>query len=178
MDRPRQRPTFEADSPLPLQTVVAALSAGLAQPDAPCEGNVTQRHAWVHVRQQDRHFWSPTLDLTLREAPDGTHLHGRFAPHPSIWTFFVFVYAALGLGACISATWGIAQLSLDRTPLGLALSVALLALIGFVYGAAFIGQGLGSTQMIEIRLFLERALAAVDRVEDAGDEPSSDTPTA
>jgi hypothetical protein len=70
----------------------------------------------------------------------------------------MFVYAVLGLGATLALMLGFAQLTLGTPPWALLASVAGLALIGFVYGGAFIGRGLGSDQMIVIRLFLDHAL--------------------
>ncbi len=158
MDRPRQRPRFDLEVDLPVEEVTARIKNGLSHDECPCEGSVSSQHAWIHLRQQDRHFWSPTLDLTVEPSDFGAKLHGRFAPHPSVWTLFVFIYAALGVASLIAFCWGLAQISLGSSPWGLLISVALLALIGFVYGAAFIGQGLGSDQMTHIRIFLDRSI--------------------
>lgn len=169
MQRPRQRPRFDLEVDLPPDEVIARIQRALAHRRAPCEGDVRQRHAWIHMRRQDRHFWSPTLDLTVEPTELGSRLHGRFAPHPSIWTFFVFVYAALGSASVVALSWGIAQLSLGALPWGLAISAALLALIGFVYGAAFIGQGLGSDQIAQMRIFLDRAVVRGHEPDEPGD---------
>lgn len=158
MDRPRHRPRFEQAVALPADRVSRMLAHGLQTSDCPCVGMVRSRHAWIHIRDDERHFWSPTLDLTLEEVPDGTLLRGRFAPHPNIWTFFMFVYAALTVTSCIAAMLGLSQAMLGQPPVGLAAALAGVALIGFVYGAAFIGQGLGSEQMAQIRLFLDRCV--------------------
>lgn len=162
MDRPRHRPRFELEVGLPADRVSRMLEHGLQTAECPCVGSVTRRHAWIHIRDEDRHFWSPTLDLTLEEVPDGTVLRGRFAPHPSIWTGFVFIYAALGVLGTIAAMYGIAQLTLGQPALGFAVSLGCAGLIGFVYGAAFIGQGLGSDQMTDIRIFLDRCVGRID----------------
>ncbi|RME21380.1 MAG: hypothetical protein D6798_18245 [Deltaproteobacteria bacterium] len=169
MQRPRQRPRFDLEVDLPPDEVIARIQRALARTRCPCEGDVRQRHAWIHVRRQDRHFWSPTLDLTVEPTEFGARLHGRFAPHPSIWTFFVFVYAALGAASTVAFCWGLAQLSLGSRPFGLAISAALLALIGFVYGAAFIGQGLGSDQIAQMRIFLDRAVVRGHESDEPGD---------
>lgn len=158
MDRPHQRPRVDLFVPLPADEVATRLARGLLTSELPCAGRVASRHAWITIRDGERHFWSPNLDVEFYEDPHGTWLRGRFGPQPAVWTLFVFVYASLSLGATISGVLGLAQLALDERPLGLLLSLGLLLLIGFVYGAAFIGQGLGSSQIAEIRLFLDRAL--------------------
>lgn len=162
MDRPRQRPRLELLVPLPPDEVSERLRTGLVTCECPCVGSVTRRHAWIHIRDEDRHFWSPTLDLGLEEADGGTLLRGRFAPHPSVWTFFIFVYGLIGVLSFAASMYGVAQLTLDRTPWGLLAALGGVALIGFVYGAAFIGQGLGHEQIVEIRLFLDRTLCRLD----------------
>jgi len=162
MDRPRQRPRVEIPVPLPVERVSALLSEGLNNQECPCEGSVSRRHAWIHIRDQDRHFWSPTLDLSLEEAPEGTVLRGRFGPHPSVWTMFVFIYAGLGVLGTITGMYGLSQLILDQAPWAFAASAACFSLIGFVYGAAFIGQGLGGEQVAQIRIFLDRSVARLD----------------
>lgn len=143
---------------LPPETVIELLSSGLRSAECPCVGSITKRHAWIHMQDEDRRFWSPTLDLSLDEVPEGTVLRGRFGPHPNVWTMFIFIYAALGLLSLLAAIYGMAQLTLDRPPWALAASAGLAALIGFVYGAAFIGEGLGSQQMTQISIFLDRTI--------------------
>jgi hypothetical protein len=162
MDRPEQRPRFDFEVSLPPDQVSELLRVGLETCECPCVGSVAKRHAWIHISDEERHFWSPTLDLSLEEVEDGTVLRGRFGPHPSVWTMFIFIYAALGVGSFLSAMYGVAQLTLDRPPWAFGASAGLAALIGFVYGAAFIGQGLGSEQIVQIRLFLDRAVGRVD----------------
>ena len=161
MTRPRQRPRLELPVPLPVHRVSALLVEGLGDPACPCEGSVTRQHAWIHIRDSDRHFWSPTLDLSLEGGPEGTVLRGRFGPHPSIWTLFVFIYAALGVLGTIATVFGLSQLSLHQAPWAFAAAGGCFALIGFVYGAAFIGQGLGGEQVVQIRLFLDRSVGRV-----------------
>lgn len=170
-DVPRQRPRFHLVVPLPADDVARRLAAGLAATDLPCAGRVASRHAWITIRDGQRHFWSPNLDVEFYELPDGTELRGRFGPLPAVWTMFVFIYAILSTAGMISLVMGLVQLSLDSPPWALAASGALFALIGFVYGAAFIGQGLGSGQIAEIRLFIDRELLR-DAHPPASDHPA------
>lgn len=157
-DLPRQRPRLDLTVPLPADEVATRLARGLLSSDLPCAGRVASRHAWITIRDGERHFWSPNLDIEFTEGPDGTVLRGRFGPQPAVWTMFVFIYAILGTAGTISLVMGLVQLSLDSAPWALLASGSLYALIGFVYGAAFIGQGLGSGQIADIRLFVDRAL--------------------
>jgi hypothetical protein len=71
----------------------------------------------------------------------------------------VFSYGvlfALGLAGLMYAA---AELSLGRTPWCAAFSLVALGVGAFVYGGAFIGQGLGSSEMYELRTWLDQCLS-------------------
>ena len=159
MDRPHQRPRFELRVPMPPSEVADRITAALGT-DELIIGRVDEQLATLYVRESDQHFWSPHLELTVRPEEDGASLLGRFGPHPAVWTGFMFVYAVLALAATLALMVGLAQITMGSPPWALLGSVAAVALIGFVYGAAFIGRGLGSDQMIGLRLFIEHALQA------------------
>ena len=36
-------------------------------------------------------------------------VRGRFAPHPNVWTFYLFVAFGLGFALLVGLTWGYAQ---------------------------------------------------------------------
>ena len=158
MERPHQRPRFSFTVPLAADAVMTRLAGALEGADGPCIGSVSARHCWIHIRRDARHFWSPSLDLSVAESDGGARIQGRFAPHPSIWTMFMFIYAVLGLATVLGLVFGAAQVTMGSAPWALLGAGAGVALIGFVYGATFIGQGLGAEQMAEMRLFLERTV--------------------
>jgi len=127
-------------------------------------GTFFRRHAVLRMTEREQHFWSPYLYLEAQlpdpddeDAPDAPQLHGRFAPHPHVWTLFMAIYGVLSLTALGGLMVGLSQWSLGWTPWALAVAPAAIALIGFVYGAAFIGQGLGAEQMYELRSLLDDA---------------------
>jgi hypothetical protein len=84
----------------------------------------------------------------------------RFAPSPNVWASFL-------AGQAICVLLGIAALVYASSlwTLGRPVWPALAALGGFVvlggliYGAAYVGQGLGSEEMYVLRAFLEGAVA-------------------
>ena len=145
--------------------------------DPHCAGTVLRNHAVIRVHDDQRHFWSPQLELEVRLpdpedefAPETAHLHGRFAPHPHVWTGFMAIYGLLALGGVAGAMWGLSQWTLGSPPWALLGVPAAAALAAFVYGAVFIGQGLGAEQMYLLRATVDRAVQRTQGVEGAGDQ--------
>jgi hypothetical protein len=128
--------------------------------DRGVSGAVFHRTVLLTVRDEDTHFWSPHLDVQLDDGRDGgTQLTAMFTPHPQVWTGFLAVqalFAFLSLGA---AAWLASVLMLGQDPIVAAGALGLLLFGGgFAYGAAYVGQGLGSEQMYVLRAFLDAAL--------------------
>jgi hypothetical protein len=162
MSRPRARPRFTIEVPSTPEQIGARVQALLADPASAVEGSVFRRTLLLTVRPEARHFWSPHLDVQLEALPGGgTRVSALFAPHPQIWTSFVAVQAIFGLLSVGAAIWLTSMLTLGRDP-RLALGVLGVMLFGggFAYGAAYVGQGLGSEQMYQLRAFLDGALSS------------------
>lgn len=119
-----------------------------------------RRTVMLTVSESDTHFWSPHLDIQLEESEgSGTRLAAMFSPHPSIWTAFVGVQLLFAILSIAAAIWVMSMFMLGDDP---RLSLGVLSLMlfggGFAYGAAYVGQGIGSEQMYELRAFLTEAL--------------------
>lgn len=103
-------------------------------------------------------FWFPQLTIDVDKEGDGARLRARFAPHPHVWTLYVMLYStslAILIG-CVM--FGISQWMVGANPWGLYLVPISFVLSGLVYGASYVGQGLASLQMLELRSFVEAAL--------------------
>ena len=161
---PRMRPHFEIPVTGVGPAIFARLNDLLAEPGAPFTGRVLTPHAYVRLPRDQRTMLSPNLDLELMTDDRGeTVLHGRFSPRPSVWTGFLAVFATLGMLGLCGLMYGLAQLTVQETPWAMLAAPISLALIAFVYGAAFIGQGLSSDQMYALRAFVERVAEEVGR---------------
>jgi hypothetical protein len=118
----------------------------------------------LSIAGREHRFWSPQLVCTMRPASDGALIEARFGPDPYVWAFYLF---AVGLAALVTAwalLFGLVQWNLGQAPTGL-YATPVLAIIGaLVYGATFVGQGLGAEQMYVLRT------ALVDVCEAAGTE--------
>ena len=162
MDEPRMRPVFTVPLDDP-PALLDALKEVLERPDLRCTGTVFRKHAVLQMTEAEQHFWSPHLYLEVRERAEEAGaqepcMHGRFAPHPHVWTLFMAIYGLLVLGAIAGAVWGLSVWMLGQPPWALLAVPASLGLIAFTYGAAFIGQGLGAQQMYELRKVVDDAV--------------------
>ncbi|MEN8006556.1 MAG: hypothetical protein ABFS42_06040 [Candidatus Krumholzibacteriota bacterium] len=155
---PRMRPRFRIPVPGDGSAVLEQLGRKLAAPDASLAGQVVRCHAFLQMPRDRRSLLSPFLNLELDDGPDGTCLVGRFSPAPNVWTGFMALYIFLGLLGFAGLILGWAQTTVDEFPWGFFAFPGSLALIAFVYGAAFIGQGLSADQMYELRAFVDRAV--------------------
>lgn len=100
------------------------------------------------------------MDVQLADVEGGgTRLSAMFAPAPPIWTTFIGIQFLFGVIALSSAIYVFSLWSLGQNLL-MPFLVFVAAMVGggLSYGAAYVGQGLGSEQMFELRSFLERAL--------------------
>lgn len=157
MPHARIRPTFEIAMDLGPDAVMENLRRFL--PRCPqCTGMSVGRHAELFVPETERRVWSPWLSVTARENGRGSTVRGRFAPHPSIWTLYLFLAFGLGFSLLVGLTWGYAQWAMETTPWALASAVLIGALAAALYGVSLVGQRLGASQMEQLRAALEELL--------------------
>lgn len=170
--RPRMRPLFVLPLRVQGPAVLDAIRRGLGAPGVRIEGVVLKSQAELTTRRKEAHFWSPYLSVEMTQTPDGAWaLHGRFAPEPNVWILFMGLYGILGMGALGGVMYGLSEVLVGQRPYGLAVGAAFVALMGFTYGAAFIGQGLGAEEMYRLRSFVDDCVEVAARVEGPADDP-------
>jgi len=167
------RPRFELQLPVTREGWLDALRSELENDPEPLRGQVFRKHAVVEIRDGERTFWSPYLNLEVEDEPDGSVIRGRFSPHPNVWTMFMAVYILLAIVALGGLSYGMVQYTLGQSPWSLLVAPAAVALFGFVYGATLIGQGLGAEQMYTMRSLIDRA--CVDALDMHGDSNTTVT---
>jgi hypothetical protein len=154
----RIRPRFKQQLKTDLREIKDRVKEALKNPKNPYSATYLPNQITLRVLPEDRHFWSPQLNLTLEEKEEGTLIRGLYGPNPSIWAMFFFAYASLGIIILFAGMVVLSQLSLGmETPLWwvipLSSSLALL-----VYLIAQAGQKLGAQQMFDLHHFYEETL--------------------
>lgn len=167
MGAPRVRPVFYRALHGDPAAFHAALTRALTDTARPIRGQAFADVSILRIRDDQRHFWSPVLHLSVdHRTPEAWQLRGRFSPSSPVWTGFLAVYLVLACLACAAVSWGCAQWILDQTPWALWGVVVAVVLAAFTAGAAFIGQGLGAEDMYRLRCFVDEV------AEGAGGVPS------
>jgi len=156
--QPRPRPRFDFDSPASPEQFLAHFRARLKDAKR-VRGLVVEENCTIEMTLVADHVkvWSPQLSLLVSPSVqgEGSSIKARFGPHPHVWGMFLAGYALSGMLSCALLLFGVVQIFLDQTPW--ALYATPLAILGaaLVYGAAYVGQGLGSGQMNDLRMSLE-----------------------
>lgn len=158
---PRMRPRFEIPVGDCGQGVLERIQERLEAPDSKLYGNVRRNFAFVRFPEERRSLLSPHLELELSQRDSGTVLIGRFSPRPNVWTGFMALFFFLGMMGLSGLIYGLAQMTLGGPIWTMWAAPGSVALIAFIYGAAFIGQGLSSEEMFELRAFVEDTVREV-----------------
>lgn len=150
MDVPSIRPTFDLKLAAPPDLAMGTIRKRMGPEFQECT-MAAGRCVDLFVAPEERVFWSPHLSVQLEGEGDGSRLHGRYAPHPEVWTLFVFLYAAFGFLALVGLGWGLAQNILGQSMWGLLLTPASLLAIGALVLGARYGQRRTRSQMVALR---------------------------
>lgn len=168
----RMRPRFTATVALSPGEVLERFRVAAAVGRLPCRVDVMEGLAELSPRRRDQHVWSPYLKLVVDPQPGdagASRLDGRFGPNPSLWTFFVALYAVSFICGGVALLWAYSQHILDRPPVALWGTAAAAVVAALVWGASQVGQRFAQAQMAMIHRTVHDVL---------GDELSEDAPFA
>jgi len=122
------------------------------------KGQFTGRHAMISIIESKRHFWSPWMNLEIRETDTGRHVFGRFSPHPSIWTGFMFAYLAIAAIVSFAAMFGLSQQLSGQPPWAYYIIPIGLIIATILWFAAKAGQNLANDEMQQMKASIEECL--------------------
>lgn len=149
------RPRIKVISKLKKEEVIELISQKVNDPNTPCSGWAKEGYALICAPENDRHIWTPQLNLQIDEIDDGTEVRGVIGPSASIWTAFAFAFSLLGFIAFVSLFWGLSRLSLDHSAGILWLVPVSLFLILGVYILARVGQQLSRKEVKHLKKFID-----------------------
>jgi hypothetical protein len=115
----------------------------------------------IHLPESEQRLWTPYLSIRADHEAEGSSLFARFAPRPGVWTFFVFLYAAIAFLMVLGGIFGYVQWASNETPWGLwAVGLGVPALLG-LHVASYVGQRLARAQTRELQRRLDELLVGL-----------------
>ncbi|MBO6535943.1 MAG: hypothetical protein JJ966_06935 [Balneolaceae bacterium] len=151
----RVRPRVRFYSTLSSDEIITEIRRQLRSGVCNCNGQVTKNFATIYPPEEDQHYWSPQLTITIEEDEQGTLVRGLYGPRPAVWTMFVFFYSIIGFATIIVAMIGLSFRTIGQ-PAGILWAVpGLILLFLSLYLVAYFGQRFGHKQMTRIHRFLE-----------------------
>ncbi len=159
MDNIEIRPRFQRNIPTDPDVILENIRKKLDLAETTLKGQIVQHHVILKIPQEEQHYWSPQLSLSVEDHPEGgSFIRGLYGPRPSVWLMFVFFYSFFGFVLTILFIWGISKWSLGQDSTVLWLVPIGVVLIIAAYITARFGQRLGHDQMVEIQRFLNEVL--------------------
>lgn len=158
------RPTFRVSLAASRDVAIKQIRRRLTEDDS-FAGRWRGKGRWaeIHVPHSERKLWSPHVSLRLDDEEEGRCVVlGRFAPHPEVWTFFMFLYIGLAFAVVFGAVLGYVQWVSNESPFGfLAIGFGVPA-IGLIHLASAAGQRLGQRQMAALKGEVDGVLEGLD----------------
>jgi len=148
--RPSPRPRFTLASPhapAEVRRRVHELITGSPR----LRGLAQDERLELGIDGKENHFYSPQLVVRVSPTGTGSNLEARFGPDPYVWAFYVMGSGGLCVLTFFASMFGIGQWMVGQAPTALLVAPGAGLLAGLVYGASFVGQGLGSEQMYFLR---------------------------
>lgn len=148
------RPRFKMETRFAAEELKKKLQVSLEQEQANCTGVVNEGYVTLYIPPQDRHYWSPQLNLTIEDTAEGSLIRGLYGPRPVVWTMFVFFYAIIGLAILFIGVLGFSQWILGNPATILWFVPVLILVFLSLYLVSHFGQKLGEKQMITLHNFI------------------------
>ncbi len=155
----RLRPRFSHVVELGLEEARAWIVEQVQKSGARCEVKNFPGFICLRIPEEDRHYWSPRLNLSLEAEGDSkTLVQGTYGPNANMWASFLYGYLLVGSLGLFSAILGFCQKSLGMEPWGLWIFVLMLLIALGLYVMAQFGQKVGAKQMFQLHLIYEGAV--------------------
>ena len=101
----------------------------------------------LRIPVDERHFWSPRLNISLsEEEPGQTQVRGTFGPNANVWALYLYGYLITGLIGLFSGIFGGCQLALGIPAWGMSVFSGMLAIAIALFLISLLGQRLAAPQ--------------------------------
>lgn len=161
--RPRFRHLTERDFTAIRQMVENEIETN----GATCDLDIRNGHISVKIPENERHFWSPQLDLSIEqeEGEEKTLILGHYGPNPNTWALFTYGYVILGILSVFVFIWGMSKFTLGKSAPELWLLLLIGGLAAGLYILAQFGQKIGAEQMYNLHFFYQKAIGEKIKIE-------------
>lgn len=141
------RPSFKQVLDYGSEEARARIVDQVHQNESQCEVKSFPGFVCLRIPLEQRHFWSPRLNISLEEDDEGkTLVTGTFGPNANMWSSYLYGYLIIGSVGLFSGILGACQYSLKMPAWGMWIFTAMLV-IGFVmFLAALVGQRLAAPE--------------------------------
>jgi hypothetical protein len=154
----RIRPRFKLQVNFSIEQIQKKIDSELKKENRQCSANINNTFITLQLPENEIHYWSPQLRLSLEENDEGTLIRGLYGPKPSVWALFFYFYVAFGILGFFAGIYGLVQVSLDM-PAPVLWTLPVLAICSVIlYLFSQTGQKLGAQQMFTLHNFFESAL--------------------
>lgn len=161
----RVRPRFVQTLRLSPREVEEGLSKTIRELCRGCELKRFPGYLTLRIPEEEQHFWSPQLTLSLDPAEGGgTVISGIYGPRTNVWSMFLYCYLVVGTMGSFTGIFGIAQWVVGARPWGLLLFALFAALALALYLLAQFGQKLGARQTYTLHLAYEAAVGETTEI--------------
>ena len=144
----RPRPEFSHTVATGIEEAQKKITRRISRGDAEFEVKSFPGFISLRMPLEERHFWSPRLNLSMEETEEGkTRMLGKYGPNANVWSLFLFCYLVVGSLGMFAAVLAISQWFIGNSPWGFwLLGCAALGIL-ILFGAAQTGQKLGAKQI-------------------------------
>tara|TARA_R110002096_G_scaffold123315_19_gene266919 strand:+ start:445 stop:945 length:501 start_codon:yes stop_codon:yes gene_type:complete len=155
----RVRPRFRQVINLAPEAVQQRIVNQIDEDKDRCDVKTFPGFVRLRIPEEQRHFWSPRLTLSLNPEDEGkTSICGVYGPNANVWALFLYGYFIIGFLGMISGVLAISQWVIEVEPWAVWPFGAAMAGLIALYVVAQMGQKLGAMQTFQLHQAYEAAI--------------------
>lgn len=156
----RIRPHFVHEEEVSLADFQSDIVKAIEENETRCHVKSFPGYLTLVIPDEDQHFWSPQLNLSLEEEPEGetTTIRGTYGPNTNVWSMFLYAYLTGGCLAGVSAVFAISKWVVSGVSWVFIPAAVFVTLLIALYIVAQTGQKLGAQQTFLLHQAYESAI--------------------